>query len=134
MTKISHDSASFHTGYTSSYYEEENIKYVAGNPGYTTYLDYDQNYLLEELNRDDGYKEEYSYDSHGNIEEKNISHTSINKHIKYEYEYNSSDCLISESKLVGSSIKTATYQYDSFGNISIYPAFLSVIILLFSSL
>lgn len=116
--KISHDSSSFHTGYTSFYYEEEETKYVGGNPGYVTYYDYDQNYLLKELNRSDCYKEEYVYDTNGNLLSKTSSHIDIFEQIKYEYSYDSNDNLISENKLVGSSVEQATFYYNNFHKLS----------------
>ena len=119
VTKISHNSASFHTGYTSYYYEEEETKYVAGNNGYVTYYDYDENYSLIEVNRDDGYKEEYSYDSNGNLADKTISQPYSTKKIKTSYDYDSNDNLTSDSKLVGSSFETTSYSHDNFGNISL---------------
>ena len=118
VTKISHNSPSFHTGYTSMYYEEIETIYSCGNTGYITYYDYDENHSLMELNQDDGYKEVYSYDNNGNLISKTISHTSISKQIKSEYEYDANDNLQLEKKLIGSSIKEVNYGYDSFGNIA----------------
>ena len=118
MTKKSHNSASFHTGYTSYYYEEEEIKYIAGNLSSITYYDYDSNYLLKEVNRNDGYKETYYYDSNGNLENKVISHTNINQQFVNEYEYDSNDNLVREYKLIGTSTTQIDYGYDSFGNLS----------------
>ncbi len=118
VTKISHNSPSFHTGYSNYYYEEEETMYSCGNSAYLTYYDYDNNYSLMELNRSDGYKEVYSYDNNGNLISKTISHTSISKQIKSEYEYDSNDNLQLEKKLIGSSIEQANYSYDSFGNIT----------------
>lgn len=117
VTKVSHFSEAFHTGYTSYYYEEEDTKYVAGNTGYVTYYDYDENYALIESNRDDGYKEEYSYDSHGNLVDKTISQSYSTKKIKTTYEYDSNDNLISHSKLMDTSFETINYNYDNFGNV-----------------
>ena len=118
VTKISHNSASFHTGYTSFYYEEEEeTKYVAGNNGYVTYYDYDENYSLIEVNRDDGYKEEYNYDNHGNLLDKTISQPYSTKKTKTTYAYDSNDNLASSSKLVGSSFVQTDYDYDNFGNV-----------------
>ena len=117
VTKKSHNSSSFHTGYTSYYYEEEETKYIAGNLSNVTYYDYDSNYLLKEVNRSDGYKEMYSYDSNGNLENKAISHTNINQQFVSEYEYDSNDNLIREYKLVGSSAIQIDYSYDNFGNL-----------------
>ena len=118
VTKKSHNSASFHAGYTSYYYEEEETKYIAGSLSSITYYDYDSNYLLKEVNRNDDYKEVYSYDSNGNLENKVISHTNINQQLVYEYEYDSNDNLIREYKLVGALPIQIDYGYDSFGNLS----------------
>ncbi|MBO4667782.1 MAG: hypothetical protein J5666_06650, partial [Bacilli bacterium] len=118
VTKKSHNSASFHAGYTSYYYEEEEIKYIAGNLSSITYYDYDSNYLLKEVNRNDGYKGKYYYDSNGNLENKVISHTNINQQFVNEYEYDSNDNLIREYKLVGNSAIQIDYGYDAFGNLS----------------
>lgn len=118
ITKISHDSSSFHTGYTSFYCEEEETKYVAGNNGYTTYFDYNQYHNLVELNRSDGYKEEYVYDANGNLLSKAISHANITEQIKYEYSYDANDNLISEDKLVGSSVEQATFYYNNLHSLS----------------
>lgn len=117
VTKKSHNSSSFHTGHTSYYYEEEETKYIAGNLSSITYYDYDSNYLLKEMDRNDGYKEMYSYDSNGNLENKVISHTNINQQFVSEYEYDSNDNLIREYKLVGSSAIQIDYSYDNFGNL-----------------
>ena len=118
IVKPSHDSSSFHTGYTSFYFEIAETKYVAGNNGHTTYYDYDENYLLYELNRDDGYKEEYDYDSCGNATSRIISHTNINEQIINDYDYDSSDNLISENRLIGSSVLEIECDYDAFNNLS----------------
>ena len=117
VTKKSHNSSSFHTGYTSYYYEEEETKYIAGNLSNVTYYDYDSNYLLKEVNRNDGYKEVYYYDSNGNLENEVISHTNTNQQFVYEYEYDSNDNLIREYKLVGTSGVQIDYSYDNFGNL-----------------
>ena len=129
VTKFSHCSPSFHTGFTTYYYEEQKTQYVAGNNGHLTYFDYDENHTLIEVNRDDGYKEEYSYDSNGNLLLETITHSNISKRIEYGYGYDSSnDTLLSESKLIGSSLAQVTHSYDSFGNLSLthYPNGLEV--------
>ena len=118
IERFSHDSSSFHTGYTSYYFEKEETRFAAGNNGLTSYYDYDENYLLHELNRNDGYKEEIDYDSHGSLVSNTISHTSINQQIKNEYGYDSNDNIIEEERLIGSSIEQIAYGYDSFGNLS----------------
>ena len=117
-TKISHNSDTFHTGYTSLYYEEMETRYVAGNNGNIIYYDYDDNYSLVELNRNDGYKEEYEYDTHANLISKTISHSSFNKQIKVEYEYDSIDNLVTSTDLIGASLQTSSFLYDAFGNLS----------------
>lgn len=118
ITKFSHNSSSFHTGYSNCYYEEEETMYSCGNSAYLTYYDYDNNYSLVELNRSDGYKEEYDYDSRNNLIGKIVSHTSIDEIIKNEYDYYQNDNLQLEKKLIGSSIEHINYGYDSFGNIT----------------
>ena len=118
VTKKSHNSSSFHSGHTSDYYEEEETKYIAGNLSSITYYDYDSNYLLKEMNRNDGYKEKYYYDSNGNLENKVISHTNTNQQFAYEYEYDSNDNLVREYKLVGTSGVQIDYGYDNFNNLS----------------
>ena len=124
VTKKSHNSASFHTGYTTYYYEEQETKYISGNNGYSTYYDYDDSYSLIELNRDDGYKEENSYDAHGNLLSKSITHSEMSKRIEYEYGYdNLNDVLLNESKLIGTSFSQTSFAYDVFGNLLLvqYP-------------
>lgn len=123
VTKKSHNSASFHTGYTSYYYEEEETKYIAGSNGHLTYYDYDENYSLVELNRDDGYQEQYSYDNNGNLISKIVSNGNFLGLIKNEFSYDSNDNLISETNLVGSSFEDIYYDYDDYGNLSLvsYP-------------
>ena len=117
VTKISHDSVSFHTGYTFYYYEEMTTKYVAGNLSSITYYDYDEHYRLREANRNDGYKEEYNYQTTEHLDYKIVSHANINEQIKYEYGYGSYDELLSEKKLIGSSFVQINYGYDFFGNV-----------------
>ena len=118
LTKFSHCSPSFHTGYTTYYYEEMETKYIAGSNGYVTFYDYDENYSLVELNRDDGYKEEYSYDSNGNLLSKIVSNGNLLGLIKNEFSYDSHDNLISETNLLGSSTQNLNYSYDNYSNIS----------------
>ena len=118
VIKSSHDSSSFPTGYTSYYFEKEETRFAGGNSGNVTYNYYNENYSLNELNCDNGYKEEYDYDSNGNLVSKTVSHTSINQCIIYEYEYDSNDNLIEEERLIGSSTEQIVYGYDSFGNLS----------------
>ena len=117
VTKVSHKSDSFHPNYTSFYYEEEEKMHSCGNAGYITYYDYDSNYSLVEVNRDDGYKEEYEYDNHANLISKTISHSNVDEQIKYSYSYDSNDNLISENKLVGNSNEEIVFDYDDFGNL-----------------
>ena len=118
IIKSSHDSSSFHAGYASFYFEKQETRFAAGNNGDLTYYDYDDNYSLNELNRDNGYKEEYDYDSNGNLVSKTISQTNVSQQIVYEYGYDSSDNLVEEEKLIGTSIEQIEYGFDSFGNLS----------------
>ena len=124
FTRLSHQSSSFHYGYTSYYYEEKETKYIAGNSGVITYYDYDENYRLNELNRNDGYKEVYSYDPNGNQISQTITHSDLSKKILNNYSYDSSNRLISQSSLVASSISQTGFSYDSFGNVNktTYPS------------
>lgn len=113
LTEISHNSASFPTGYTSFYYHEKETRYIAGGNGYITTYYYDSNYSLKKVLRDDGYVENYNYDINGNLEEVTTSSASNADFLKQQYTYDSNDNMTSESELVGSSIAIKTYSYDN---------------------
>ena len=115
VSKISHNGASFPAGHTSYHYEEEITEYLAVTSGHTSIYDYDSNYLLQKVTYSDGTIKEYSYDSNGNLLENEISNGTNTDTISEQFTYDSSDNVTSESKLVGSAVSTATYDYDSAG-------------------
>ena len=117
VRRFTHCNEFFRPGFFSSYYEEQLTKYVVSNLSSVTYSNYNENYALIELSRNDGYKEQYSYDNHGNLLSKIISHRNADKQIKEEHEYDSDDNLMTDNKLIGSSVTETNYDYDDFGNI-----------------
>ncbi len=112
ITKISHNSASFPTGHTNYHYEEETTEYLATTSGHASIYDYDDNYLLQKVTSDDT-NENYSYDSNGNLIETETSNNLNNDTISEQFTYDTKDNVISESKLVGDTVFTSTYSYDS---------------------
>lgn len=117
ISKISHDSASFHTGFTPFYYEEEETKYIAGSSGSITYYDYNENYSLLQVNRDDGYQLISDFDNHNNLEIEACSHPDITGWLYGEYFYDNDDNLTYDDKFIGEDIEEIEYTYDDFGNI-----------------
>ena len=115
ITKISHNSASFPTGHTNYHYEEEITNFLAFSSGHVSIYDYDSNYLLQKVTCSNGTIKDYSYDSNGNLLENEISNGTNTDTISEQFTYDSSDNVTSESKLVGSAVSTATYDYDSAG-------------------
>ena len=113
ITKISHNSAFFPTGHTNYHYEEEITNFLAASSGHVSIYDYDSNYLLQKVTNNDGTYEEYSYDSNGNLLEHEISNNTDNDTISEQFTYDIKDNVISESKLVGDTVFTSTYSYDS---------------------
>lgn len=112
ITKISHNSASFPTGHTNYHYEEEITEYLAATSGHVSIYDYDDNYLLQKVTSDDTH-ENYSYDSNGNLSQTETINNLNNEKISEQFTYDTKDNVISESKLVGDTVFTSTYSYDS---------------------
>lgn len=127
ITKISHNSVSFPTGHTSYHYEEDVTKYLSTALGHVSLFDYDSNYLLQKVTNGSGVTEDYSYDSNGNLTQKEISDSNSDDFINESYTYDSNDNVVSGSKLVGDTVSTATFTYDSFGKHSVtsYPNLLT---------
>lgn len=112
ITKISHNSASFPTGHTSYHYEEEITNFLAVSSGHVSIYDYDDNYLLQKVTSDDT-NENHSYDSNGNLSQAETINNLNNEKISEQFTYDTKDNVISESKLVGDTVFTSTYSYDS---------------------
>lgn len=125
VSKISHNSQSFPVGHTSFHYEEEITKHLASNSSYSYLNDYDENYLLQKSTRNDGYLEEYTYDNRGNLLEETINSGSLLDYfiIENAYDNQNEDKLISSAALVGTSVSTKTYSYNSLKrhNVTTYP-------------
>ena len=117
VTKFSHNSASFYIS-SSYFYEEKETKFFNDISSVTTYYDYDINESLKEINRQDGYKEEYSYDNNANLLNKVTSHTSLNKQKKVIFEYDQLDNMTLEKHLVSTSFEEVSFSYYSGGKIN----------------
>ena len=112
ITKISHNSASFPTGHTNYHYEEEITDFLAVSSGHVSIYDYDDNYLLQKVTSNDA-NENYSYDPNGNLTQTETINNLNDEKISEQFTYDTKDNVISESKLVGDTVFTSTYSYDS---------------------
>ncbi|MBO6261379.1 MAG: RHS repeat-associated core domain-containing protein [Bacilli bacterium] len=125
VTRISHNNQSFPSGNTSFFYEKEAIKHLSSTNSYSYINDYDENYLLQKVTRSDSYVEEYTYDNRGNLLEETINSGSLLDYFNIEnaYDNQNEDKLISSAALVGTSVSTKTYSYNSLKrhNITTYP-------------
>ena len=125
VTRMSHNSQSFGSSYTTYYYLEETVSYLSSTSSYSSTKYFDSGYQVRKLLRNDGYVEEYTYDNRGNLLEETINSGSLLDYFNIEnaYDNQNEDKLISSAALVGENVSTKTYSYNSLKrhNVTTYP-------------